>query len=233
MKFRLRKSIIKARGLSGDRGASGETPSPRGASQFSPCACGGRRGVYMDGEEPAPPKAAGRYGKEGVMDANALHKLSYGMYVVASGGPGDCNAQIANTVFQITSAPPALGLSINKLNYTHEFLEKSGVFSISVLSEEADMRFIGRFGFRCGRDFPKMEGVQFRTGVTGAPIITEKTCAFLEGKVTGSLDCGTHTLFLGEVLEAGILNEQPPMTYAHYHQVKNGKSPGTAPTYIG
>ena len=95
------------------------------------------------------------------------------------------------------------------------------------------MVFIGRFGFRCGREFPKMQGTPFITGVTGAPIITEKTCAFLEGKVVRSLDCGTHTLFLGEVLDAGILNDQPPMTYAHYHLVKKGKSPKTAPTYIG
>lgn len=167
------------------------------------------------------------------MDPRAFHKMSYGMYVVASGVEDDCNAQICNTVFQITSDPPRVGISINKQNYTHDFFEKSGVFSVSVLTEEADMVFIGRFGFRCGRSYPKLKGISIRKGVTGAPIILEKTCAFIEGKVTGSLDCGTHTLFLGEVLDAGLTGDGSPMSYAFYHEVKKGKSPKTAPTYTG
>ncbi len=167
------------------------------------------------------------------MDTQAFHRLSYGMYVVASGFEGDCNAQIANTVFQITSDPPRMGISINKQNYTHDFLVRTGVFSVSVITEEADMVFIGRFGFRCGRDYPKLQGVRSMKGSTGVPIVTENACAFLEGKVVGSLDCGTHTLFLGEVIDAGLLGDQPPMTYSHYHLVKKGKSPKTAPTYTG
>lgn len=167
------------------------------------------------------------------MDTRAFHKLSYGMYVVTSGFEGDCNAQIANTVFQITSDPPRMGLSINKQNYTHDFFVRSGVFSVSVITEEADMVFIGRFGFRCGRDYPKLQGIQTVKGTTGVPIVTEKACAFLEGKIVGSLDCGTHTLFLGEVLDAGLLGDDPPMTYSHYHLVKKGKSPKAAPTYTG
>lgn len=153
--------------------------------------------------------------------------------MVASGFEGDCNAQIANTVFQITSDPPRMGISINKQNYTHDFLVRTGVFSVSVITEEADMVFIGRFGFRCGRDYPKLQGVRSMKGSTGVPIVTENACAFLEGKVVGSLDCGTHTLFLGEVIDAGLLGDQPPMTYSHYHLVKKGKSPKTAPTYTG
>lgn len=167
------------------------------------------------------------------MDTRAFHKLSYGMYVVASGREGDCNAQIANTVFQITAEPPGMGISINKQNYTHEFLEKSGLFSVSVITEEADMLFIGRFGFRCGRDFPKLEGIKSMIGTTGVPIVTQNACAFIEGRIIRRLDCGTHTLFLGEVLNADILSEAAPMTYAYYHLVKKGKSPKTAPTYTG
>ncbi len=167
------------------------------------------------------------------MDSRAFHKLSYGMYVVASGPEGECNAQIANTVFQITSEPPRMGISINKQNYTHEFFLKSGVFSVSVITEEADMVFIGRFGFRCGREYPKMQGIATMIGTTGVPIITENVCAYLEGRIVGSLDCGTHTLFLGEVVDSGILSDATPMTYAHYHLVKKGRSPKTAPTYTG
>jgi len=50
--------------------------------------------------------------------------------------------------------------------------------------------------------------------------------------VIGEMDCGTHTLFLGEVVECDILDSTAePMTYAYYHKIKGGKSPKNAPTY--
>ncbi|NLP04954.1 flavin reductase [Candidatus Fermentibacteria bacterium] len=167
------------------------------------------------------------------MDKTALHRISYGVYIVATGGGGLRNGQIANTVFQITAEPPTVAISINKLNFTHECLEKTGVFSVSVLAEDAPMTFIGRFGFRCGRDFDKLEGIGTREGVTGCPVVTDHTSAYLECRIVSRLDCGTHTLFLGELADAGILNDLPVMTYAYYHLVKKGKSPSRAPTYIG
>jgi len=78
-----------------------------------------------------------------------------------------------------------------------------------------------------------MQGIATVIGTTGVPIITENVCAYLEGRIIGSLDCGTHTLFLGEVVDSGILSDATPMTYAHYHLVKKGRSPKTAPTYTG
>ncbi|MGB4082100.1 MAG: flavin reductase family protein, partial [Candidatus Fermentibacter daniensis] len=106
-------------------------------------------------------------------------------------------------------------------------------FSVSVLGEETPMTFIGRFGFRTGRDFDKMEGVGVRTGVSGCPVVTDNAVAFLECRLMSSFDCGTHTVFLGELEDASILSGGAPMTYAYYHQVKKGKSPDRAPTFIG
>lgn len=57
--------------------------------------------------------------------------------------------------------------------------------------------------------------------------------AYLEAEVRGSMDCGTHTIFLGELTGGEILSDVEPMTYAYYHQVKGGKSPKSAPTYAG
>jgi len=56
------------------------------------------------------------------MNLNALHKISYGIYIVSAHRDGAINGQIANTVFQITSTPATLAVSINKDNYTHEFI---------------------------------------------------------------------------------------------------------------
>ena len=70
------------------------------------------------------------------MDLNVLHNLNYGMYIVSSNKADKLNGQIANTVFQITSEPVTLAISINKLNLTHEFIEASSRFSVSLILRE-------------------------------------------------------------------------------------------------
>jgi rubredoxin/flavin reductase (DIM6/NTAB) family NADH-FMN oxidoreductase RutF len=166
------------------------------------------------------------------MNAKALYKINYGIYVLSSKLGEKLNAQISNTIFQVTSEPKRLALSVNKQNLTHEFIDKSMVVGISVLSKKTPLEFIGRFGFRSGRDFDKFEGINYRIGITGAPIVLDNTVAFIEGKVVDSFDVGTHTLFIVEVVESEVLNEEEPMTYEYYHNVKQGSAPKTAPTYI-
>ena len=166
------------------------------------------------------------------MNKAAFYKLSYGLYVITSGVEGKFNGQIANTVFQVTSEPPTVAVSINKQNYTHECIQSSRRFAVSILEEATPMTMIGQFGFKCGRGIDKFDGIQVRMGKTGVPIVTNHAVAFIEAEVTGEMDCGTHTLFLGLVVECDILDATAePMTYAYYHKVKGGKSPKNAPTY--
>jgi flavin reductase (DIM6/NTAB) family NADH-FMN oxidoreductase RutF/rubredoxin len=166
------------------------------------------------------------------MNPSALHKLSYGLYIVASVKDGQANAQIANSVFQITSDPPTLAVSINRGNLTWEYIKSSGVFTVSVLCESAPLPFIGNFGFKSGRGADKLAGISQQTGVTGAPIITDHTTAYLEAKVSHHLDVGTHTIFVGELVGADLLTEEKCMTYEHYHEVKRGTTPKSAPSYV-
>ena len=166
------------------------------------------------------------------MDPKVFHKVSYGLYIVTSRDGGKVNGQIANTVFQIASEPPTFAVSINKQNLTHQFIEKSRIFTVSILSRDTPLSFIGQFGFKSGRDTDKFSGVTYRPGKSGAPVVTDNTVAYLEAEVINQMDCGTHTVFLGRVTEAEALKDTEPMTYAYYHEVKRGTAPKTAPTYI-
>jgi len=166
------------------------------------------------------------------MNPKALHKLGYGLYVVSSRKGARLNAQIANTVFQITSEPPTIAVSINKHNLTHEFIMESKVFTASVISQDAPLSFVGHFGFKSGRDLDKFQSINHKVGETKAPIVLDHTLAYLEAKVMQEIDVGTHTIFIGELVEADIMKEGEPMTYAYYHQVKRGSTPKTAPSYI-
>jgi flavin reductase (DIM6/NTAB) family NADH-FMN oxidoreductase RutF len=166
------------------------------------------------------------------MEPKTFHKLGYGMYVVSSKKGKRFNGQIANTVFQITSKPPTIAVSINKKNLTHNFILESKLFTVSILSTETPMKFIGRFGFKSGREIDKFEGVDYQVGVTGTPIVLENSIGYLEAAVINTLDVGTHVVFVGKVVDAQILKDGEPMTYAYYHKVKGGKVPKAAPTYI-
>ena len=95
------------------------------------------------------------------MNVKALHKLSYGLYVIGSRKGDRLNGQIANTVFQITSEPPTVAVSINKNNLTHQFIKESKVFTASVLCQSTPLSFIGHFGFKSGRDMDKLEGINY------------------------------------------------------------------------
>ena len=166
------------------------------------------------------------------MDLKILYKLSYGLYLVSSKKGDELNGQIANTVFQVTSEPPAIAVSINKKNLTYEFIQKSRVFTVSILPKDAPMKFIGHFGFKSGRELDKFKDVNYKIGITSAPIVLDNSLGYLEAEVIGEVDSGTHTLFIGKVVNGEITGKGEPMTYAYYHQVKKGRAPKRAPTYI-
>jgi flavin reductase (DIM6/NTAB) family NADH-FMN oxidoreductase RutF len=168
----------------------------------------------------------------GKVNRKALHKISYGLYVVTSRKSDDFNGQIANTVFQVTSEPAAIATSINKQNLTHKFIRESNVFAASVLSKNTPLKFVGHFGFKSGRDIDKFERINYKVGRTGAPVVLDYAVACLEAEVIKEVDVGTHTIFIGRVVDAEILTNEEPMTYAYYHLIKRGVTPKAAPTYI-
>lgn len=166
------------------------------------------------------------------LNPKALQKISYGLYIIASRKGERLNGQVANTVFQISGDPVTIAVSINKNNLTNEFIKESKLFSVSVLAEDAPLSLIGHFGFKSGREVDKFESVNYKTGSTGLPYLTENIIAYLEAEVIREVNAGTHDIFIGKVISADVLKEGTPMTYAYYHQVKKGGTPKTAPTFI-
>ena len=138
------------------------------------------------------------------MNSQALYKLSYGVFLVCSVKGDKINGQIANTVIQVASEPPTLAVSINKSNLTWEFIKESRVFAVSVLSQDTPLSFIGHFGFKSGRDIDKLDGIDYKIGQAKAPIVIDNSVSFLEVKVIGEMDVGTHTIFVGEVVDCYI-----------------------------
>lgn len=166
------------------------------------------------------------------MNLTTLTKISYGLYIISSHQDGKFNGQIANVVNQLTSEPPSIGICINKQNLTYEYIKSSKTFTVSILAQDTPMTLIGKFGFKSGRNIDKFQDVKYKIGKTKAPIVLDNTIGYIEAEVINSVDVGTHTLFIGKIIDAELISNAEPMTYAYYHQIKRGKSPKTAPTYI-
>jgi len=169
----------------------------------------------------------------GEINSKALWDISYGLYIVTSISGDKSNGQIVNTVFQVSNKPAKVAVSINKENLTHEYIKASGVLAISTLEEDAPLPFIGIFGFKSGRDTDKLSQAKYIKGETGCQIVTENCLSWMEGKIIGEADAGTHTVFIVEITGSNVLKTGKPLTYAVYQDVKKGKAPKNAPTYKG
>ena len=151
----------------------------------------------------------------------ALFSISYGLYIVGSVMGGRPNAQVCNTVFQLTSAPMRIALGINKNNLTNEYIKSSGVLSVCVLGRDGHA-MVRRFGFKSGREINKFENVEYFPGKLGAPVIDD-CISYLECRVVTdlTLDVGSHTLFIAEVVDGAVRSKEDPMTYAYYRETRS------------
>ena len=165
-----------------------------------------------------------------MINKNAFRDMSYGVYIVSTLDGERPTGCVANSAMQITSEPATIAVSMNHDNYTNGCIEKTGKFAISILSEESDPGLIGTFGFQSGKDTNKFDGVE-AVVKEGLSVVSD-ACGYVVCKVIDKMETSTHTVFLGEVIDADVLTKGDAMTYAHYHKVVKGKSPKNAPTYI-
>ena len=163
------------------------------------------------------------------MDKNVIRSLSYGMYII--GAKKDKNVGcVVNTVFQITSTPMTIAVSINHNNYTNKIIKETNKFSVSILDENINPEIIGVFGYKSSKDVDKYKNIEYDTE-DGLPILKD-TCGNMICKVVNTIETDTHTIFIANVTNMLNYNEKTPMTYKYYHEVLKGKSPKNAPTFI-
>ena len=151
------------------------------------------------------------------MDKKAMYKLSYGLFVLTAKEAEKDNGCIINTAIQAASEPNQLSICVNKLNYTHDMVLRTGEFTVSVLSQNAKFDLFRQFGFQSGRDVNKFENFDAcARGTNGIYYITEGTNAYISVKVKKTEDLGSHTMFIGEITDMEVLSDAPSVTYAYY-----------------
>ncbi len=152
-----------------------------------------------------------------LVDQNALFKLSYGLYLLTAEDGGKHNGCIINTAVQLTDTPKRITIAVNKANYTHDMILKTGKFNLSVLTTSAPFALFKHFGFRSGRDVEKFDAsFETRLSRNGLVYLNQHTNAFISGSVIEARDYGTHTLFVAEITEAKLTSGEPSVTYGYY-----------------
>lgn len=167
-----------------------------------------------------------------MIDRSAFRAVSYGLYIVTARDAEQKYGCVINTFQQVTSAPARVSIALNKENATTQAILDTGRYAVTVLGEQATMDLIGVFGFRSSLEVDKFADVAWEEDPFGVPRVTEGAVAQFSLRVVETLDVGTHIMFIGEVEEAYPVEGDVPMTYAYYHEVKRGKTPAKASSYV-
>ena len=155
--------------------------------------------------------------KEDVNDLTALFKIGYGLYVVTSFDGKKHNGLIVNTVAQVTNSPNRIAVTINKDNYSHHVIKKTGKMNVNCLSIEAPFKVFENFGFRSGRTVDKFEGCTPNYSENGLVVLPHYINSYMSLKVESYVDLGSHGMFICSVEEAKVVSDKDTMTYSYYH----------------
>ncbi|MBN7772352.1 flavin reductase [Clostridium aminobutyricum] len=163
------------------------------------------------------------------MDNNAMFKIGYGLYVLSAHQADKDSGCIINTVVQVTSNPNRMMIALNKQNYTHDIIDATKAFNVSVLTTQVPFELFKRFGFQSGRNVNKFEGFEFtERSENGILYINKYTNAAISCDVYSQVDLGTHTMFLADVKDAIVLNNEETVTYSYYQSNIKPKPAETA-----
>lgn len=147
-----------------------------------------------------------------------MFNLTYGLFVLTSRDGEKDSGCIINTAGQVTSEPNRISITVNKANFTHDLVKKSGIFNVSILSQEACFETFKHFGFQSGRNVDKFAGFpDCRRSANGLYYVTAGTNGFISGEVELETDLGSHTMFIASVKDMEVLSAAPSASYAYYH----------------
>ena len=154
------------------------------------------------------------------MNTKALYNLTYGVYLMSAKDGGKDNACIINTAVQVANNPTRISVAAIKGNLTHDMIVKSGKLNLSALSVDAPFSLFEHFGMKSGRDVDKFATfTDVARSENGLLYLTKYATAFLSLNVVESHDLGSHTLFIGELVDAEVLEKAENCTYGYYQTV--------------
>jgi len=136
----------------------------------------------------------------------ALRAVNYGLYVLTAVDAGAYGAAGVNWLTQASFDPPLIAAAVKSDSDSHAIIGRSGAFAVNVLAD--DQLDIGKAFFRTTTvEGDTLNGYRFEPGPeTGAPLLVDLPWWF-EARVTDTVARGDHTVFVAEVVGAGVRDE--------------------------
>lgn len=153
-----------------------------------------------------------------MIDSKALFNIGYGLYVVTTNDGVRDNGLIVNTVCQLTSTPERVAVTVNKSNYSHDTIKRTGKMNVNCLTVEAPFKVFEAFGFKSGRDTDKFEGCSPLRSDNGLVVLPKYINSYMSLSVVDYVDLGTHGMFICELTEAKVISDIETMSYTYYHK---------------
>ncbi len=134
---------------------------------------------------------------------HALRQITYGLYVLTAAHAGEVAAGTVNWLSQASFEPPLVMVGVKRDSRLHELIEKSGRFAVNILA--SGQKDIAAAFFRPTQvEGDRINGLPFEPGpTTGAPLLLDAP-AWFEAQVVDAVKRGDHTVFVAEVVEAGV-----------------------------
>lgn len=152
------------------------------------------------------------------MDKKAMYQLTYGLFILTAREGEKDNGCIVNTVSQVTTQPNRIVVAVNKSNYTHDMIMRTGAFNVSVLTTKSQFETYKHWGFQSGSQTDKLESIEYSRAENGIVYIANECNAYISAKVADTIDLGTHTLFIADVTDGAVLSDDESVTYSYYQK---------------
>lgn len=167
------------------------------------------------------------------MKNDVISSISYGLYIIGTFADNTLAGCVVNSVFQISSEPKKIAVSLNHNNHTTACIQNTREFTVSVLTEDTPKDIIAKFGFESSRDTVKFGVTEYKTIYNNMPVLTKYSVGWMHCKAENIVDTGTHALIIAEVIDSEVLSSGTPMTYEYYQRVVKGGTPKNAPSFRG
>ncbi len=158
------------------------------------------------------------------MDAELINavtwKIPNALALVGSRHGDEWNGMTTSWITQVAQEPVLIGIGVDTVAVTHRLIEESGVFTINLWDAENTRPFV-KFSKPAEKDGMALNGYAITEGETGAPIFDDAV-AWMECRVTNPVPCGTHTFFIGELVAAGINDDEATIAAMSHTRMKYG-----------
>jgi flavin reductase (DIM6/NTAB) family NADH-FMN oxidoreductase RutF len=141
----------------------------------------------------------------------AMSQFVAGVTVITSRRGDKLHGMTASAVSSVSLEPPLVLVCVDRSADTHDVIKESGIFAVNILSD-GQSSLSDRFSSKEIEKDEHLRDVPHRFAATGAPII-EGCLAYLDCRLVGVYPGGDHAIFVGEVEDAGLLDEGEPLLF--------------------